>query len=129
MSASTASLRRMPMSSSPAKEVRAKRWSPGRFIVAVFARNALQIIDCTVIPEMLFESVLFGHANGAFTGAIKYQVGLLHQADGGTAFFDEIGELPLSEQFDRVLTDLAARVPAESWNRLYIERWLDAGIS
>ena len=62
------------------------------------ARNALQIIDCTAIPETLFESVLFGHAKGAFTGAIKDQVGLLHQADGGTAFFDEIGELPLPLQ-------------------------------
>jgi len=62
------------------------------------ARNALQIIDCTAIPETLFESVLFGHAKGAFTGAIKDQVGLLHQADGGTTFFDEIGELPLPLQ-------------------------------
>jgi DNA-binding NtrC family response regulator len=58
------------------------------------ANQAFQIIDCTAVPETLFESVLFGHAKGAFTGAIKDQVGLLNQADGGTAFFDEIGELP-----------------------------------
>lgn len=62
------------------------------------AKNAFQIVDCTAIPETLFESVLFGHAKGAFTGAIKDQIGLLNQADGGTAFFDEIGELPLPLQ-------------------------------
>jgi DNA-binding NtrC family response regulator len=57
-----------------------------------------QVVDCTAIPETLFESVLFGHAKGAFTGAVKDQVGLLKQADGGTAFFDEIGELPMALQ-------------------------------
>jgi two-component system response regulator AtoC len=62
------------------------------------AKNTFQIIDCTAVPESLFESVLFGHAKGAFTGAIKDQVGLLLQADKGTAFFDEIGELPLPLQ-------------------------------
>jgi two-component system response regulator HydG len=62
------------------------------------AKNTFQIIDCTAVPETLFESVLFGHAKGAFTGAVKDQVGLLSQADGGTAFFDEIGELPLPLQ-------------------------------
>jgi two-component system response regulator HydG len=54
----------------------------------------LQVIDCTAIPDTLFESALFGHAKGAFTGAVKDQAGLLTEADGGTAFFDEIGELP-----------------------------------
>jgi two-component system response regulator HydG len=58
------------------------------------AEGALQIVDCTAIPETLFESILFGHVKGSFTGAIKDQVGLLSQADGGTAFFDEVGELP-----------------------------------
>ena len=57
-----------------------------------------QVVDCTAIPESLFESVLFGHAKGAFTGAVKDQLGLLQQADGGTAFFDEIGELPTALQ-------------------------------
>jgi two-component system response regulator HydG len=57
-----------------------------------------QVIDCTAIPETLFESMLFGHAKGAFTGAVKDQAGLLVQADGGTAFFDEIGELPAALQ-------------------------------
>jgi two-component system response regulator HydG len=58
----------------------------------------LQVIDCTSVPESLFESVLFGHARGAFTGAVAEQAGLLRQADGGSAFFDEIGELPASLQ-------------------------------
>jgi two-component system response regulator HydG len=57
-----------------------------------------QVVDCTAIPETLFESVLFGHAKGAFTSAVKDQAGLLEQADNGTAFFDEIGELPVALQ-------------------------------
>jgi DNA-binding NtrC family response regulator len=54
-----------------------------------------QIIDCTALPESLFESALFGHKKGSFTGAISDQPGLLKQSDGGSAFFDELGELPL----------------------------------
>ncbi len=57
-----------------------------------------QVIDCTSIPESLFESMLFGHKKGSFTGAINDQDGLLKHCDGGTAFFDEIGELPFSLQ-------------------------------
>lgn len=54
----------------------------------------LQVVDCTAVPDTLFESVLFGHVKGSFTGAVKDQAGLLSEADGGTVFFDEIGELP-----------------------------------
>ncbi|QDT54253.1 Transcriptional regulatory protein ZraR [Caulifigura coniformis] len=57
-----------------------------------------QVVDCTAIPESLFESVLFGHARGAFTGAVRDQPGLLLNADGGTVFLDEIGELPAVQQ-------------------------------
>ncbi len=57
-----------------------------------------QVIDCTAIPESLFESVLFGHAKGSFTGAVKDQDGLLSRSHRGTAFFDELGELPLASQ-------------------------------
>lgn len=59
------------------------------------SKHPFQIIDCTAIPESLFESVLFGHAKGSFTGAVKDQKGLLSGCHLGTAFFDEIGELPL----------------------------------
>lgn len=62
------------------------------------AQNAFQVIDCTAIPDSLFESVLFGHVKGSFTGAIKDQLGLLRHCDGGTAFFDELGELPPASQ-------------------------------
>ncbi len=69
-------------------------------------RNFL-IVDCTAIPDALFESVLFGHVKGSFTGAVKDQVGLLSQADGGTTFFDEIGELaaPLQAKLLRVIQE------------------------
>ena len=55
-------------------------------------------IDCTAMVGPLMESELFGHAKGAFTGASVNKIGLIEQADGGTAFFDEIGELPLELQ-------------------------------
>jgi two-component system response regulator HydG len=71
------------------------------------ALRRFQVIDCTTIPETLFESVLFGHAQGAFTGAVRDEPGLLRQVDGGTAFFDEIGELPgaLQAKLLRVVQD------------------------
>lgn len=50
-------------------------------------------ITCSAIPESLIESELFGHAKGAFTGAISNKMGLFEQADNGSAFLDEIGEL------------------------------------
>jgi DNA-binding NtrC family response regulator len=54
-----------------------------------------QVIDCTTLPEGMAESELFGHVSGAFTGAIADKPGLIELADGGTAFLDEIGDLPL----------------------------------
>jgi DNA-binding NtrC family response regulator len=56
------------------------------------------VVDCTTIPETLIESELFGHAKGAFTGASEKKKGLLEMANGGTIFFDEIGNLDLSTQ-------------------------------
>ncbi|MFZ5489669.1 MAG: sigma-54 interaction domain-containing protein [Thiomonas sp.] len=56
------------------------------------------VLDCTTIPEALFESEFFGHEGGAFTGASARKTGLFELADGGTLFLDEIGELTLPQQ-------------------------------
>lgn len=55
-------------------------------------------IDCSTLPAPLLETELFGHVRGAFTGAAVNKPGLVDVADGGTAFFDEVGELPLELQ-------------------------------
>jgi DNA-binding NtrC family response regulator len=55
-------------------------------------------VNCSAIVESLFESELFGHVRGAYTGAVDTTVGLFEHADGGTLFLDEAGELPLSLQ-------------------------------
>lgn len=55
-------------------------------------------INCTAIPDTLLESELFGHAKGSFTGAIQRKLGLFEEADGGTIFLDEIGDMDLSLQ-------------------------------
>jgi two-component system NtrC family response regulator len=59
------------------------------------AEKPLIIINCGAIPENLLESELFGHEKGAFTGAAARKIGKFEQADQGTIFLDEIGELPL----------------------------------
>jgi len=55
-------------------------------------------IDCSGLPETLFESELFGHEKGAFTGAVSRKFGLIEQAAGGTLFVDEVGDIPLALQ-------------------------------
>ncbi|OPL17226.1 MAG: hypothetical protein AVO38_05340 [delta proteobacterium ML8_D] len=62
------------------------------------ASKPLIIINCGAIPENLLESELFGHEKGAFTGAAGRKIGKFEQADQGTIFLDEIGELPLALQ-------------------------------
>jgi formate hydrogenlyase transcriptional activator len=55
-------------------------------------------LNCSAVPEGLFESEFFGHVRGAFTGALKDKPGRFELADGGTLFLDEIGEVPLAMQ-------------------------------
>jgi two-component system, NtrC family, response regulator AtoC len=77
----------------------------GKEVLAEFVHRAsprahgpLVRINCAALTESLVESELFGHDKGAFTGAQKDRRGLLEAADGGTAFLDEIGEVPLAVQ-------------------------------
>lgn len=62
------------------------------------AAGPLVVVDCTGLTESLFESELFGHEKGAFTGAAHRKIGLVETAHGGTLFLDEIGDVPLAMQ-------------------------------
>jgi transcriptional regulator with PAS, ATPase and Fis domain len=69
-----------------------------REIYARIAQGPFITIDCASLVGPLIESELFGHVKGAFTGAVGAKIGLIEAANNGTAFFDEIGELPLDMQ-------------------------------
>lgn len=71
--------------------------------------KAFIAVNCGAIPETLFESALFGHKRGSFTGAVNDQPGFFEAANGGTLFLDEIGEVPLSMQV-KLLRSLQERV-------------------
>jgi DNA-binding NtrC family response regulator len=77
----------------------------GKEVVARFlhdrsprASRSMVSVNCAAIPASLVESTLFGYERGAFTGAAQRQKGVFEEADGGTVFLDEIGELPLAAQ-------------------------------
>jgi two-component system, NtrC family, response regulator len=71
------------------------------------AHHPFVVVDCSVLPETLAESVLFGHVKGAFTGADRKTEGLIREAHQGTLFLDEVGELPsiIQSAFLRVLQE------------------------
>ncbi len=73
-------------------------------------------VDCTSLSESLFESELFGHVKGAFTGAIRDSIGAVRSANGGTLFLDEIGELSLNLQSKllRMIQERSVRPVGES---------------
>jgi two-component system, NtrC family, response regulator GlrR len=86
------------------------------------------VVDCGALPENLLESELFGHARGAFTGAITARAGAFESAEGGTVFLDEIGELPLAMQpkLLRVLESKKVRRLGESTMRAVDVRFVAA---
>ncbi len=88
----------------------------GKEVVAQAIHSASQralgpniAVNCGALPEQLIESELFGHEKGSFTGAVNQHVGLFEQANGGTIFLDEIGDMPLNMQV-KLLRVLESRI-------------------
>ena len=92
------------------------------------AAGPFVVIDCAALPENLLEAELFGHARNAFTGALSARAGAIEQADGGSVFLDEIGELPLAMQpkLLRVLESRTLRRLGESHYRPVDVRFISA---
>ncbi len=85
-------------------------------------------VNCGAIPDLLLESELFGHARGAFTGALRDKAGLIEEADGGTFFLDEIGDLspPLQAKLLRLLQEKEMRRIGETKIRRVNARFISA---
>lgn len=83
------------------------------------AKAPFVAINCSAIPENLLESELFGHAKGAFTGAIQQKIGLFEAANGGTLFLDEIGDMNIDLQAKllRVIQERKVRPIGETRDR------------
>jgi len=85
-------------------------------------------VNCGAIPDLLLESELFGHSRGAFTGAMKDKAGLIEEANGGTFFLDEVGDLsfPLQAKLLRLLQEREIRRVGENRTRLISARFISA---
>ncbi|MDY0231864.1 MAG: sigma-54 dependent transcriptional regulator, partial [Candidatus Saccharicenans sp.] len=91
-------------------------------------RGQFVAVNCSAIPDNLLESELFGYAKGAFTGALKDKLGLVEEANGGTFFLDEIGDLslPLQAKILRVLQEKEIRRVGENRSRRVDVRFISA---
>jgi two-component system response regulator GlrR len=92
------------------------------------AHRPFVVVDCAALPENLLDAELFGHARGAFTGAVGSRTGAIEAADGGTVFLDEIGELPVPMQpkLLRVLESRTVRRVGETSYRTVDVRFISA---
>ena len=92
------------------------------------ASKPFVVVDCAALPESLLDAELFGHAKGAFTGAVGPRAGAIESADGGTVFLDEIGELPIAMQpkLLRVLESRTVRRVGETTHRQVDVRFVSA---
>ncbi|HPU92995.1 MAG TPA: sigma-54 dependent transcriptional regulator [Candidatus Saccharicenans sp.] len=91
-------------------------------------RGEFVAINCSAIPDSLLESELFGYARGSFTGALRDKPGLIEEANGGTFFLDEVGDLslPLQAKLLRVLQEKELRRLGENRSRRIDVRFISA---